>query len=99
MNKVVVSMCVLCYNKCQKHYNEVMNNKEYQTQRIKTWYENEKTNMINGIHEQPQRFAIQIGLNAKTSSANKIKKQIYRVKKICKKSEDHELDNIRRYFA
>ena len=51
MNKVMVSICILYYNKFQKHYNEVMNDKEYQIQRIKTQYKNERTNAINGIHE------------------------------------------------
>ena len=50
MNKVVVSMCVLHYNKCQKYNNEAMNDKEYQIQRIKIQYKNERINAINGIH-------------------------------------------------
>ena len=40
-----------------------------------------------------------MGLNAKTASVNEMKKCIYRVKKIHKKSKDYESDDIRRYFT
>ena len=99
MNKVLIRMCILYYNKCWKHRNKAMNNKKYQIQRVKTWYNNEQIITINRIHEQPRYFAIQIGLNTEIASINEMKKQIYRLKKIHKKSENHKSDDIRRYFV
>ena len=52
LNKILIKQCVQYYLECWMRRNEVLHDADFQKQRLRKWYEDEKEKGLNGDYEQ-----------------------------------------------
>ena len=78
--------------------NETLYDMEFQKQRLRKWYEDEKEKGLNGDHEQVRRFIRKNDIKVEISSNETIQNQIKILKRIKGKAVQIKLNDISRYF-
>lgn len=98
LNKILVRHCVLCYNKCWKHRNEVFHDETKQRHRAENWYKNLKEHVENKEPPQACIFVRRNELDLVRCKTETTFQWIYNVKEMIRNVEKMPKNDIRRYF-
>ena len=98
LNKVLVYECVMFYNKCWKHRNEVAQDETKQRERLIKWYENERNEARNSKYNQVRLYVQRCVLDVNRCNCDSIKRWILNLKNIEKKVEKIPQNDIRQFL-
>ena len=98
LNKILAYRCVKYYNECWKDRNNIMHDENKQKERLKRWFEKEKSKAEKSEYRQLKTYVERCKIDVDRSNCETIKRWIMNLKHIERKVAKIPLNDIRRWM-